>query len=177
MPPIRLDEIDAKILNQLQSNARVPNVELAKCVGLSPAPCLRRVRALEDAGVIRGYVTLLDPSAVDLGVTIFVQVWLSAQAAEPMDIFEEAIVKRPEVMDCYLMTGEPDYLLRVVVPDVASYERFLKESLTRIASVSSIRSTFTLKQVKSSTALPLASDGVRAVHKTPEKGPSRLSRR
>ena len=174
MSPIRLDEIDAKILDQLQKNARIPNVELAKCIGLSAAPCLRRVRALEDAGVIRGYVTLLDPSAVDLGVTIFVQVWLNAQASEPMNIFEEAIVKRREVMDCYLMTGDPDYLLRVVVPDVASYERFLRESLTKIASVNTIRSTFTLKQVKYSTALPLASDRLRGASHT---SPSRLAQR
>lgn len=177
MAPIRLDEIDAKILEQLQQNARLPNVDLANRVGLSPAPCLRRVRALEEAGVIRGYAALLDPGAVDLGVTIFVQIWLTAQAAEPMEMFEEAIVKRPEVMDCYLMTGEPDYLLRVVVPDVASYERFLKESLTRIASVSSIRSTFALKQVKYSTALPLVSDRVRAVQETPQRQGPHSARR
>lgn len=157
MSPIHLDEIDLKILEHLQEEARISNVELANRVGLSPAPCLRRVRALEEAGVVRKYVTLLDPNAVHLGVTVFVQISLDLQVKGRLELFEKAIIGRPEVMECYLMTGDADYLLRVVVPDVASYEQFLKDSLTRIESVARIKSSFALKQVKYSTALPMAS--------------------
>jgi Lrp/AsnC family transcriptional regulator, leucine-responsive regulatory protein len=155
MERIQLDEIDRKILQELQEHARISNVELADRVGLSPAPCLRRVRALEEAGVIRKYVTLLDPQAVNLAVTVFVQVTLNLQVEGRLDTFEEAIRARPEVLDCYMMAGEADYLLRVVVPDVAAYERFLKESLTRVENVASFKSTFALKQAKYSTVLPI----------------------
>jgi DNA-binding Lrp family transcriptional regulator len=155
MERVQLDEIDRKILQELQENARISNVELASRVGLSPAPCLRRVRALEELGVIQKYVTLLDANAVDLGVTVFVQVSLNLQVEGRLDTFEEAIMRRPEVLECYMMAGEADYLLRVVVPDVQAYERFLKESLTRIENVASFRSTFALKQAKYSTALPV----------------------
>lgn len=152
----RLDEIDVKILNCLQEQARVSNVELADQVGLSPAPCLRRVRALEEAGVIRKYVTLLDPSTVNLNVTVFVQISLDLQIEGRLEIFEQAIMQRPEVLECYLMTGDADYLLRVVVPDVSAYEHFLRDSLTRIEGAAGIKSSFALKQVKYLTALPLA---------------------
>lgn len=151
-----LDTIDLRILAILQSQARVSNVELADLVGLSPAPCLRRVRALEEHGVIRQYVTLVDPAAVGLGVTVFVQISLDLQVEGRLEIFERAIMKRPEVLECYLMTGDSDYMLRVVVPDVSAYERFLRDALTRIESAAGIKSSFALKQVKYSTALPLA---------------------
>jgi Lrp/AsnC family leucine-responsive transcriptional regulator len=149
------DEIDRKILKQLQENARISNVDLADRVGLSAAPCLRRVRGLEEAGVIRKYVTLLDPAAVSMGVTVFVQISLDLQVENRLDLFERAILKRPEVLECYLMTGDADYLVRVVVPDVAAYERFLKDVLTRVEGVAGIKSSFALKQVKYSTVLPL----------------------
>ena len=152
---VKLDEIDIKILNRLQDDARASNVQLAEAVGLSPAPCLRRVRALEEAGVIRRFVTLLDPSAVSLSVTVFVQITLDLQVEGRLEIFEQAIMRRPEVLECYLMTGDADYLLRVVVPDVGAYERFLRDALTRIESAAGIKSSFALKQVKYSTALPL----------------------
>ena len=157
MTPIRLDEIDIKILQQLQAHARVSNVELADQVGLSPAPCLRRVRALETAGVIRKYVALVEPSAVNLSVTVFVQITLDLQVEDRLELFERAIMRRPEVLECYLMTGDADYLLRVVVPDVSAYEQFLRDSLTKIESAAGIKSSFALKQVKSFTALPLSS--------------------
>jgi Lrp/AsnC family transcriptional regulator, leucine-responsive regulatory protein len=150
-----VDLIDRKILSALQNNARITNAELADRVGLSAAPCLRRVRALEQSGVIRKHVTLLDPAALDLGVTVFVQISLDLQVEDRLELFERAIVARPEVLECYLMTGDSDYLLRVVVPDVQAYERFLKESLTRIKGVAGIKSSFALKQAKYSTALPL----------------------
>jgi Lrp/AsnC family leucine-responsive transcriptional regulator len=154
--PIRLDEIDVKILQRLQEQARISNVALANLVGLSPAPCLRRVRALEEAGVIRKYVTLLDPHAVNLGVTVFVQISLDLKAEARLQTFEKAILNRTEVLACYLMTGDSDYLLQVVVPDVFAYERFLRSSLTQIEHVVGIKSSFALKQVKDVTAFPLS---------------------
>jgi DNA-binding Lrp family transcriptional regulator len=157
----QLDEIDIKILKLLQEQARISNVELADQVGLSPAPCLRRVRALEQSGVIRRYVMLVDPVAVNLNVTIFVQITLDLQVEGRLEIFEQAIMRRPEVLECYLMTGDADYLLRVVVPDVSAYETFLRDSLTRIESAAGIKSSFALKQVKYSTALPLAQGTLR----------------
>jgi Lrp/AsnC family transcriptional regulator, leucine-responsive regulatory protein len=150
-----LDEIDRRILALLQANARVANIELAEKVGLSPSPCLRRVRELEEEGVIRRYVTLLDPTRVGLPVSVFVNVTLDRQIEPALERFEAAILKRPEVMECYLMTGDFDYLLRVVTADLSAYERFLVENLTRVPGVASIRSSFALKQVKYSTALPL----------------------
>ncbi len=142
----------------LQDDARISNVDLAARVGLSPSPCLRRVRDLEERGVVRRYVALLDPGAVGLGVSVFVQVSLERQADKGLETFEKRILERPEVLECYLMTGDADYLLRVVVPDVAAFERFLMGHLTRIPGVSSIKSSFALKQVKYRTSLPLPRD-------------------
>lgn len=153
-PP--LDEIDIKILKTLQTHARISNVELAQLVGLSPAPCLRRVRSLEETGVIKKYVTLLDPGAVNLGVAIFVQIRLDLQVEGRLEIFEQSVMRRPEVLECYLMTGDADFLLRVVVPDVSAYEHFLRDFLTRIEGVASIKSSFALKQMKYRTELPLS---------------------
>ncbi len=155
--PLAIDDIDLRILRCLQDEARLSNVDLAERIGLTPAPCLRRVRALEHAGVIRGYAALVDPSAVQLGVTVFVRITLVQQVEKRLETFEAAIRRHPEVMECYLMTGDADYLLRVVVPDVESYERFLETALTRTAGVASIKSSFALRQVKYSTALPLLS--------------------
>lgn len=150
-----LDAIDQRILSVLQENARIANVDLAQAVGLSPSPCLRRVRELERRQVIRRYVALLDPAAVGLPVSVFVQVRLERQIEGALETFEAALLDRPEVMECYLMTGDADYHLRVVVPDLAAYERFLMDHLTRVPGVASIRSSFALKQVKYRTALPL----------------------
>jgi Lrp/AsnC family transcriptional regulator, leucine-responsive regulatory protein len=155
MPRADLDAIDRNILTALQENARMPNVELARDVGLSPSPCLRRVRALEDAGVIRRYATLVDQAAVGLPVSVFVSVSLERQIESALETFEETVRARPEVMECYLMTGTADYFLRIVVSDLEAYERFLKEHLTRIPGVSSIQSSFALKQIAYRTALPL----------------------
>ncbi len=159
-PPKRgLDEIDRRILAELQDNARISNVDLAARVGLSPSPCLRRVRDLEESGVIRRYATLLDPAAVGLGVSVFVQVSLERQIEVGLESFEARVLARPEVLECYLMTGDADYMLRDVVPDVAAFERFLLDHLTRIPGVASIKSSFALKQVTFRTALPItASD-------------------
>jgi Lrp/AsnC family leucine-responsive transcriptional regulator len=151
----QLDEIDRNILFHLQENARISNVDLASHVGLSPAPCLRRVRVLERAGTIRKYVSLLDPRLVDLPTTVWIQVRLDLQVVRRFDTFEEHILALPEVLECYLMAGEADYLLRVVVRDVASYERFLRTRLSCIDGVVSTNSSFVLKTVKYSTVLPI----------------------
>jgi Lrp/AsnC family leucine-responsive transcriptional regulator len=150
-----LDEIDCRILDNLQENARISNVDLARRVGLSAAPCLRRLRALEESGVVRRYVALLDPHTVNLGLTVWIKVRLDLQVAKRFDLFEQNIMRRPEVLECYLLTGEADYLVRAVVADVGAYERFLKESLSRIEGVVSTNSSFGLKITKYSTALPL----------------------
>jgi len=159
MASIKLDEFDIKILDRLQQDARISNRALADQIGLSEAPCLRRVRALELAGVIRRQVALIDPDAVNLGVTVFVQIRLDLQVEGRLEIFEQAILNRPEVLECYLMTGDADYLLRIVVPDVNAYEQFLREALTRVEGVASIKSSLALKQVKYSTAMPLSFAG------------------
>jgi DNA-binding Lrp family transcriptional regulator len=161
-----LDATDWRILALLQEDARISNVDLAKAVGLSPSPCLARVRALEEAGFIRRYVSLLDPQRVGLMVSVFIQVALEKQVESALEVFERAIRDRPEVMECYLMTGESDYLLRVVVPDLPALERFILNFLSRVPGVGNIRSSFALKQVKYQTALPL---GERAALRRPAR--------
>lgn len=155
MPNAVLDEIDRRILRALQENARVSNVELAERVGISPSPCWRRVRDLEQKGVISRYVTLLDPGSIGLPVSVVIQVSLERQVEAALESFESAVAKWPEVMECYLMTGDADYMLRVVVADLEAYQRFLLDHLTRVPGVASIKSSFALKQVKYRTALPL----------------------
>ena len=152
---MNLDEIDWRILAVLQDNARVANVDLAGQVGVSASPCWRRVRELEESGVISRYVTLVEPAALGLQVSVFVQVTLEKQIEAALERFESAVLARPEVMECYLMTGDADYHLRVVVEDLPAYERFLMDHLTRVPGIANIRSSFALKQVKYTTALPL----------------------
>ena len=156
MPNTSLDAIDRRILHHLQENARISNVELARAVGLSPSPCLRRVRDLEEAGIVKEYVTLIDPAAADLPVSVFISVTLDKQVEQDLEVFESAVRDLPEVMECYLMTGDADYLLRVVIADLEAYKSFLMDHLTRVPGVANIRSSFALKQVKYRTALPLA---------------------
>lgn len=152
---MKLDRIDYSILKSIQDNARISNVELAEVVGLSPSPCLRRVKVLEQAGVIKRYVGLIDAAAVGLPISIFVNVSLDRQERSGLEEFETRIQSYAEVMECYLMTGSSDYLIRIVVPDLHSYERFLADKLTRIPGVANIQSSFALKQVVYSTELPL----------------------
>ena len=156
MPNGAWDAIDRRILEVIQEEARVSNAELAARVGLSPSPCWRRVRALEDAAVIRRYVTLVDAQAIGLPINVFATVTLEKQVERALERFERAVAERPEVMECYLMTGEFDYLLRIMVPSLGAYERFLMDHLTRIEGIASIKSSFALKQVLYKTALPLA---------------------
>ena len=149
------DKKDLRILEILQEQARISNSDLAQHVGLSPSPCWRRVRALEDAGVIQQYVALISAKSVGLPINVFATVTLDKQIESALEAFETSVTKRPEVMECYLMTGEFDYLLRVVVPDLEAYEHFLLEHLTRIKGIASIKSSFSLKQVCYKTTLPL----------------------
>ena len=149
------DKKDLRILEILQEHARIWNSDLAKHVGLSPSPCWRRVRALEDAGVIQQYVALVSAKSVGLPINVFATVTLDKQIESALEAFEKSVTERPEVMECYLMTGEFDYLLRVVVPDLEAYEHFLLEHLTRIKGIASIKSSFSLKQVCYKTTLPL----------------------
>ena len=155
MPKRELDSIDRKILGLLQEDARIANVDLAAKVHLSPSPCLARVRKLEQDQIITSYVTLLSGPAIGLGVNVFVQVRLEAQSETNLEVFEKAVAARPEVMECYLMTGTSDYLLRVVVSDLMGYQEFVLGFLTRIPGVGNIQSSLALKQVKYKTALPL----------------------
>jgi len=158
MPETELDKIDQRILAALQDNARLSNVELADRVGLSPSPCLRRVRGMEESGVIKGYAALVDQESVGLPVSVFVMVSLEKQVERALENFEDRIRALPEVMECYLMTGDSDYLLRLVTRDLQAYEQFLMRHLTKFPGVNSIKSSFALKQVVYRTALPIAGE-------------------
>jgi Lrp/AsnC family leucine-responsive transcriptional regulator len=155
MPKRPLDDIDRKILEQLQADGRMSLNDLAAKVGLSPSPCLRRVRMLERDGVISRYVAVLDQRAVGLPVSVFVSIKLEKQREESLNRFAKAVERWPEVLECYLMTGPRDYWLRVVVPDLDAYERFVKHKLTRVEGIASIESSFALEQVKYTNVLPV----------------------
>ncbi len=150
-----LDAIDRRILHCLQENARLSNADLARAVGLSPSACSRRLRDLEETGVIQRYAALVDPAVAGMPVSVFISVTLEKQVEQGLEVFEQAVRDLPEVMECYLMTGDSDYLLRVVASDVIAFRRFLMDHLTRIPGVANIRSSFALNQVKYLTALPL----------------------
>jgi Lrp/AsnC family leucine-responsive transcriptional regulator len=150
MTKIKLDDIDRKIIGELQRNCRLTSQELADRVGLSASPSARRVRILEENGAIKGYVAVIDQAKVGLPVNVFASVKLERQREEELDTFSHAIAQWPEVADCYLMTGQRDYLLRIVVRDLEAYERFLKEKLTRLTCIASIESSFALGEVKRS---------------------------
>ncbi len=153
---MELKPTDLRILTELQQDASLTNVELARRVHLSPSPCLARVKALESAGVIRRYVALADPAALGLGLNVFISISLKEQSRESLAEFERRIAEHEEVMECYLMTGDSDYLIRVALPDIAALERFILNQLTPIPGIEKIRSSFALKQVRYKTALPLA---------------------
>ncbi|WP_374336482.1 Lrp/AsnC family transcriptional regulator [Leeia sp.] len=158
--PQRLDRTDIAILHQMQQNARVTHAELARTVHLSTTPCFNRVKRIENLGIIRQQVTLLNPEVLGLRLNVFINVSLKQQDERTIQEFEAAIADRPEVMECYLMTGDADYLLRVVVPDTPALERFILGHLSRISAIASIRSSFALKQVRYKTALPLPQHGL-----------------
>lgn len=152
---MQIDDVDLQILHHLQNDARISNIDLADKVGLTPSPCLRRVKALEDRGVIRKYVGLVDPAKLGLPISIFINISLQRQERGQLEEFEATISRFPEVMECYLMTGSSDYLVRIVVPEIQAFERFLADHLTRIPGVANIQSSFAVKQVVYNTQLPL----------------------
>ncbi len=152
---MQLDPIDLRILQALQTDGSLSNVALAKLVHLSPSPCLARVKALQAAGVISRYVALVNAAKLGLGLNVFINISLKTQSKQALADFEQRIAEQDEVMECYLMTGDSDYLIRVVVADMGALEKFILERLTRIPGVEKIRSSFALKQVRYKTALPL----------------------
>ncbi len=167
-----IDAIDEKILAELQRDAKMSNVELAQRVHLSPSPCLARVRAMEKAGILKKYVALLDPHSVGLGLSVFIQIRLEKQVDKSLAIFEDTVRRLPQIMECYLMTGDSDYLLRVVVADVDALQEFIVNGLTKIPGLANIRSSFALKQVKFETALPLGSEAARSGEPARTRGPT-----
>lgn len=149
-----IDDIDKRILRALQRNGRLQNIELAKEVGLSPSPCLRRVKLLEEAGIIDRYVAVLDPAKVGVPLSMFARVWLIAQDAETIDRFMDAMKRLPQVMECYIMLGESDALLRVVVADLDDYRRFQSTHLTRVNGIQNVKTDVPSQIVKQTYALP-----------------------
>jgi|SRR5690606_1279856 Lrp/AsnC family leucine-responsive transcriptional regulator len=156
MPIPVTDAIDRRILALLQADGKMTVAELAERVGLSPSPCARRIRLLEERGVIQGYAAIVDQKKVGLPISAFASIKLERQREEDLDRFAEAVSRWPEVVDCYLMTGPRDYLMRIVAADLEAYERFLKDKLTRLDNVASIETSFALGQVKRSQILPMA---------------------
>jgi Lrp/AsnC family transcriptional regulator, leucine-responsive regulatory protein len=152
---MKLDDTDHRILMALQRNGRLQNVELARMVGLSPSPCLRRVRLLEEAGVIERYVALLNPAKIGVGMTLFARVWLTAQDEQTVDRFTGAIRQLPQVVECHLMAGDCDFLLRVVAKDLNDYRSFQIAHLTRSNGVQSIKTEIPVERIKQSSELPL----------------------
>ena len=152
---MKLDATDIRILNALQSDGALSNVQLAQRVHLSPSPCLARVKAMQTAGVIARYVALVNAASLGLGLNVFISISLTNQSKAALAEFERCIAEHDEVMECYLMTGDSDYLIRVAVADMGALEKFILEQLTPIPGIEKIRSSFALKQVRYKTALPL----------------------
>lgn len=157
MPHMELDSIDLLVLKELQQDSSISNLALAKKINLSPSPTLVRVKTLEAQRVIERYVALVDAHALGLKVNVFIQVSLEKQESGALARFEQAVSHFDEVMEVYLMTGDADYLLRIVVPDIQALERFILDHLTKIPGIKNIKSSFALKQVKYKTALPIES--------------------
>ncbi len=156
MPKCELDAIDRRIVAQLQANARLSNIELAEKVGLSPSPCLRRVKRLEREGYIDGYRASLRRARVGLGFSVFLGVKISVHANEEAQRFEQAVVEMPEVVACHLVSGEADYFLEVVVPDLEDYQRFLVGKLLNLPIVREVRSNIAIQTLKAGAPLPLS---------------------
>ncbi len=159
MKPLKIDEIDRKILCILQKEGRLPNARLAERVGLSPPSVLERVRKMEERGVIRGYMAQVEEELLGMKATVFVSVTLSFHNAEAINNFQRTILDMPEVIEAHHVTGEDDYLLKVVLPDIGAYESFLLDKLTRIEGVNKVKSSFVLSKLKRGGMLPLQPDG------------------
>jgi len=153
---MNIDKIDRQILHQLQKNARISNLELAERVNLSPTPCARRVKQLEQAGIISGHVTVLNHEQLGLNLTAMISVTMDKHTADRFDKFEQDAAKLPEVMECYVVTGQDsDFLIKVLVRDMRHYEEFLLRRLTKLEGVSGVHSSFVLRQPINKTELPI----------------------
>lgn len=153
---MKLDRTDRRILTEMQQNGRISNLELAERVGLSPTPCSRRVKQLEEAGIIRRHVTLLDPDRLNLKLTALIQISMDRHTPDRFENFQTRVAEFPEVIECSLITGQTaDYLVKVVVPDMDAYQQFLLGKITRIAGVSGVQSSFVMRQIINKTELPL----------------------
>ncbi|HWK41395.1 MAG TPA: Lrp/AsnC family transcriptional regulator [Croceibacterium sp.] len=150
-----LDSIDRHLLAELQAEGRVTNVDLARRVGLTAPPCLRRVRALEEAGVIRGYHADLDPSKLGFAITVFAMVSLKSQAEEDLRAFENHIKALPDVRECHMLNGEIDFILKIVSRDLQSFQEFLTSKLTPAPNVASVKTSLTIRTSKSEPGVPL----------------------
>ena len=150
-----MDHIDKRILKALQHNGKLQNNELAQIVGLSASPCLRRVKQLEDDGIIEKYVALVDPAKVNLALTVFARIWLKGQDAETVNQFVDAVYDMSEVVECQLMAGDCDFFLRIVVADLAAYRQFQIHHLNKIPGIQNVKTEIPLQKVKQTTALPL----------------------
>src|SRR5271170_7019067 len=159
MKHVKLDRIDLRILRELQKDGRMTNVELARRVGISAPPCLRRVRALEEAGFIRGYHADVNPELLGFGVTVFAQVGLSSQAEPDLKAFETLAATWPEVREVHMLAGETDFLLRIVAADWDSYQRFLTTRLTAAPNVAHVRSSLAIRTSKFDPGVPIEVDG------------------
>lgn len=161
MRRVKLDKIDRRILHDLQANGRISNVELARRAGISAPPCLRRVRALERAGYVRGYHAELEPKALGFNVTVFAHVGLASQAESDLQAFEALVAGWPQVRECYMLAGETDFLLRVVAEDWDAYERFLTSQLTAAPNVTHVKSALSIRASKSEPGVPIPLDSER----------------
>lgn len=154
-PVTNLDPIDRKLLSELQDNGRITNVALAEKVGLTAPPCLRRVRALENAGVIRGYHADLDPGTLGYGITVFAMVSLKSQSEEALQAFEQHVGALPEVRECHMLNGEIDYILKIVSEDLQTFQLFLTGKLVNAPNVASVKTSLTIRTTKHEPGVPL----------------------
>ncbi len=158
MQKVKLDKIDRRILHDLQAEGRITNVELSRRAGISAPPCLRRVRALEDAGYIKSYHATLNAKELGFHVTVFAQVGLSSQAEPDLIAFEQTVLEWPEVRECFMLAGETDFLLKVVAADWDAYQTFLTAKLTAAANVNHVKSSLSIRTAKSEPGVPIAVD-------------------
>jgi Lrp/AsnC family leucine-responsive transcriptional regulator len=155
MADAEIDRMDRKILETLQAEGRLSNVELADRVALSPSPCLRRVKRLEDDGVIAGYRAVVDRGAVGLGLTVFLEIKVGKHSRDNAAMLQKTLADMPEVVSCHIVSGTADFLAEVVVPDLAAYERFLLDRLLVVPTIEDVRSNFAIRMIKTAAPLPL----------------------
>jgi len=150
-----MDRIDRRILQTLQQDGKLANNELAQQVGLSASPCLRRVKQIEDAGIIEKYVALVNPQKVNLGLTVFARIWLKGQDAKTVNHFIDSVREIPEIVECQLMAGDCDFFLRIVVSDLDAYRKFQIQHLNKITGIQNVKTEIPLQSIKQTTELPL----------------------